>query len=268
MKRRKRRLWIALLLIVVLVTAMGVYVMDYYRASDVAMAALEGSDGLRVKSVDGTICVETTGSTDAMVFYPGGKIQAEAYMPLLRRIARRGIDCYLVKMPFNLALFGVGRVADVMRDHPHRRWVLAGHSLGGVMASQWAAAHPGELVGLALLAAYPSQKLPDDLRVILLYGSEYGVLNRRDLEKGLELLPPNALVEQLPGGNHAYFGSYGEQKGDGTATISPEAQWDWTAEQIGRLVNSDLSRAIARLKGDRSPFNTSSSDLPEIALKD
>ena len=29
--------------------------------------------------------------------------------------------------------------------------------------------------------------------------------------------------------------------------------------------NSGLSRAIARLKGDRSPFNTSSSDLPEIA---
>ena len=26
-----------------------------------------------------------------------------------------------------------------------------------------------------------------------------------------------------------------------------------------------MSRAIARLKGDRSPFNTSSSDLPEIA---
>ena len=241
MKRRKRRLWIAVLLIVALVTAMVVYVMDYYRASDVAMAALEGSDGLRVKSVDGTICVETTGSTDAVVFYPGGKIQAEAYMPLLRRIARRGIDCYLVKMPFNLALFGVGRVADVMRAHPHRRWVLAGHSLGGVMASQWAAAHPGELDGLALLAAYPSQKLPDDLRVILLYGSEDRVSNRRDLEKGFELLPPNALVEQLPGGNHAYFGSYGEQRGDGKATITPEAQWDWTAEQIGRLMNSDLS---------------------------
>ena len=28
---------------------------------------------------------------------------------------------------------------------------------------------------------------------------------------------------------------------------------------------SDMSRAIARLKGDRSPFNTSPSDLPEIA---
>ena len=236
MKRSKRRLWIALLLILALVAGMVVYVMDYYRASDVAMATLEGSDGLRVKSVDGTICVEMTGSTDAMVFYPGGKIQAEAYVPLLSRIARRGIDCYLVKMPFNLALFGVRRVADVMRAHPHGRWILAGHSLGGVMASRWAAEHPGELDGLALLAAYPTQKLPDDLKVLVLYGSEDGVLNRQNLEKGLELLPPNAVVEQLPGGNHAYFGSYGKQRGDGTAAISPEAQWDWTADWIGRLI--------------------------------
>ena len=30
-------------------------------------------------------------------------------------------------------------------------------------------------------------------------------------------------------------------------------------------MNSGLSRATARLKGDRSPFNTSPSDLPEIA---
>ena len=43
MKRKKRRLWIAVLLIVVLVAGMAVYVMDYYRANDVAMASLEGN---------------------------------------------------------------------------------------------------------------------------------------------------------------------------------------------------------------------------------
>ena len=242
MKRRKRRLWIALLVIVALVAGMVVYVMDYYRASDVAMAALEGTDGLRVKSVDGTICVETTGSTDAMVFYPGGKIQAEAYVPLLRRIARRGIDCYLVKMPFNLAVFGVNRVEGVMAAHPHDRWLLAGHSLGGAMAALWAAEHPGRLHGLALLAAYPTKPLPEDLLVLVLYGSEDGVLNRNKLEKSSPLLPPNAVVRQLPGGNHAYFGSYGEQKGDSVATITPEAQWELTAEWISRMFNGDLPR--------------------------
>ncbi len=28
----------------------------------------------------------------------------------------------------------------------------------------------------------------------------------------------------IPGGNHAYFGKYGEQSGDGTATITREEQ--------------------------------------------
>jgi hypothetical protein len=29
----------------------------------------------------------------------------------------------------------------------------------------------------------------------------------------------------MEGGNHAQFGDYGLQPGDGTASISPEAQW-------------------------------------------
>ena len=237
-----KRVWrLALIALFVVAVGFGIYVSDYYRATDAAMACLEGDGSLRVKLVDGTFCVETPGSTDALVFYPGGKVQAEAYLPLLKRIAGKGIDGYLVKMPFNLAVFGVNRVSDVMAAHPHRRWVLAGHSLGGAMAAQWAAEHPGQLDGLVLLAAYPTKKLPEDMPVLLLYGSEDGVLNRKDLEKSLDLLPPNAKVEQLPGGNHAYFGSYGAQRGDGTATIAPEDQWDWTAERIGRMVNSDLA---------------------------
>ena len=131
-------------------------------------------------------------------------------------------------MPFNLAVFGAGRVAEVMEAHPHRRWYLAGHSLGGTIAAQWATDHPGRLNGLVLLAAYPVKKLPDDLPVLLLYGSEDGVLNRTRLEKAMALLPAGATVEQLPGGNHANFGSYGAQRGDGSAAITPEAQWDWT----------------------------------------
>jgi len=248
MKRGRRLLWIALATVAVLALAFGVYVSSFYRATGSAMACLDSEDGLRVKRVEGAFCIETPGATDALVFYPGGKVQAEAYLPLIKRLAGDGLDCYLVKMPFNLAVFGVNRIEGVMSAHPHARWFLAGHSLGGVMAAQWAADHPGRLDGLALLAAYPAKKLPEDLPVLLLYGSEDGVLNRRNLEKALDLLPPNATVEQLHGGNHAYFGSYGGQKGDGKATITPEEQWDWTAERIGRMRNSDLSR------GDKSEF--------------
>jgi hypothetical protein len=239
MKRVLRTVLIALLATSV---AFGIYVSVYYRATDAALSCLDDGDGARVKLVGNTYCIEAAGAADALVLYPGAKIQAEAYMPLLRRIAADGIDCYLVKMPFNLAVFGVNRVEGVMAAHPHDRWLLAGHSLGGAMAALWAAEHPGRLDGLALLAAYPTKPLPEDLQVLVLYGSEDGVLNRNKLEKSSPLLPPNAVVRQLPGGNHAYFGSYGEQKGDGVATISPEAQWELTAEWIFRMFNGDLPR--------------------------
>jgi pimeloyl-ACP methyl ester carboxylesterase len=111
------------------------------------------------------------------------------------------------------------------------------------MAARWAAAHPGRLDGLVLLAAYPDRPLPEDLPVLVLYGSEDGVLNRSNLEKSASLLPPDAVVRQLPGGNHANFGSYGAQRGDGIATVTPEAQWAWTAEWIGRMVNGDLPQS-------------------------
>jgi len=242
MKHRKRVLWAILLSAAVLALAFGVYVSDCYRATDAALACLDEAGGPKVRSVDQTLCVETPGATTALAFYPGGKVQAEAYMPLLRRIARDGTDCYLVKMPFNLAVFGVNRVEGVMAAHPHDRWLLAGHSLGGAMAARWAAAHPGRLDGLVLLAAYPDRPLPEDLPVLVLYGSEDGVLNRSNLKKTASLLPHDAVVRQLPGGNHAYFGSYGEQRGDGIAAITPEAQWEWTAEWIERMVSGDLPR--------------------------
>lgn len=240
MKHRKRLLLIILLSVALLALGFALYVSEYYRATDAALACLDEEGGLRVRSVDQTLCIETPDATTALAFYPGGKVQAEAYMPLMRRIALDGTDCYLVKMPFNLAVFGVNRVEGVMAAHPHDRWLLAGHSLGGAMAAHWAAAHPGQLDGLVLLAAYPDRALPEDLPVLVLYGSEDGVLNRSNLEKSASMLPQDAVVRQLPGGNHANFGSYGEQRGDGTATITPEAQWEWTAEWIKRMANGDL----------------------------
>ena len=239
-RHRRRLLTIALLTIAVLALAFGVYVSDFYRATDAALSCLDGSDGLRVKSVDDTLCIEAERSETGLIFYPGGKVQAEAYLPLMKRIARDGVDCYLVKMPFNLALFGVNRASGVMAAHPHGRWILAGHSLGGVMASAWVSDHPDRLKGLVLLAAYPIKQLPENLKVLLLYGSEDGVLNRDRMEKSASLLSPDAVVARLPGGNHAYFGSYGEQRGDGTASITPEAQWDWTAERIREMAGEPV----------------------------
>jgi len=51
----------------------------------------------------------------ASIFYPGGKVEHTAYVPLLRACAERGILCVLVQMPCNLAVLNVNG-ADGIRE--------------------------------------------------------------------------------------------------------------------------------------------------------
>ena len=118
-----------------------------------------------------------------------------------------------------------------MDTYDYDSWYLGGHSLGGAMIASFAAKHTDQIDGLLLLASYTTKDLSDtDLSVVTVYGSEDGVLNRKNLEKGEKLLPENHVTKCIEGGNHAQFGSYGAQKDDGTAAISAEAQIDETVD--------------------------------------
>ena len=86
-----------------------------------------------------------------------------------------------------------------------------------------------------LLAAYPSRPLEASLPVLSILGSEDGVVNRERLSAGEQFAPGGVQTHVIPGGNHAQFGSYGPQKGDGTALISPAEQWAETAALIGEV---------------------------------
>ena len=140
-------------------------------------------------------------------------------------LAQRGIDCFLVEMPFNLAFLDMNAassILDVPADGSYERWFLAGHSLGGAMAANYAADHPKQLSGLVLLAAYPTKSLQTaGFPVLSIYGSNDGVVNRSRIEEGRSLMPPIYEELVIEGGNHAQFGSYGAQDGDGEALISP-----------------------------------------------
>lgn len=87
-----------------------------------------------------------------------------------------------------------------------------------------------------LLAAYPARSLKSDtLSVVSIYGSEDGVLNMEKLSKGAGFMPPDNTQLCIEGGNHAFFGNYGAQKGDGEATISREEQQEQTVAAILRM---------------------------------
>lgn len=232
---------IPLLVVAALAVAFFVYTGVYYRAEDTARAALESGGGVSVRRMDYGWLFDGPSEEDALIFYPGAKIEEIAYAPLLRRIAGQGMDACLVEMPFRLAIFGQGRADGVMAQHDYARWYIGGHSLGGAMAADYAAKRADRLDGVVLLAAYPTKPLDDGLLLVSIYGSEDGVLNREALSRGEQYAPARYEQYVIEGGNHANFGNYGPQRGDGEASLSAEEQQRQTAELILRSANAGES---------------------------
>ena len=234
--KKKRVLLIVGLILLALSAVCGAYFGVYAHAAPEAAALLRGGGGVQVKTVDAGWLLDGPGTENALIFYPGGKVEATAYLPLLTALARDGVDCFLVRMPLHLAVFDRNAAAAIQDAYAYDRWYVGGHSLGGACAALYAAEHGDRLSGLVLLAAYATRPLDEDLAVLELHGSEDGVLNRKKLEEGKRYLPASAVSEELPGGNHAQFGDYGPQKGDGAADVSRAEQTAWAADRIEKLI--------------------------------
>ena len=234
-RKPNRKQWVLLVPVsvaVILSAAFLIYTGQYYRAGTVAHSMLESDETVSVTQTDYGWLFDGPSETDALIFYPGAKVETCAYAPLLHGLAEKGMDVCLVKMPFRLAFFGINKANRVMEQHDYKNWYIGGHSLGGAMAAYYAAGHAPQLAGVILLAAYPTKTLADNLWVITIYGSEDRVLNRKKMAEGVKYMPENHVEYVIQGGNHAQFGDYGEQKGDGKAVISAQEQQHQAEELI------------------------------------
>lgn len=214
--------------------AWSLYANDYYRAEAVAKKALWGNTIVEVKETEDyyvfqrqvTISDAGPAHGQGIIFYPGGKVEETAYAPLLLKLAEQGYEVYLVKMPAKLAIFGMNAAEDIMEEADHiRGWTMMGHSLGGAMAASFSAAHDEEVDQLVLLAAYSTEDLTEkEIDVFSFYGTEDKVLNMEKYEEYYGNLPDDVIEEVIEGANHANYGHYGVQDGDGKATITREEQ--------------------------------------------
>ncbi len=235
----------------VLAGVIVVYFGTYYHADSRALDALRGVNGVSVSEMtqeddgaDGWF-FDGPGTDSALVFYPGAKVEAAAYAPLMETLSLNGIDCYLCEMPLNFALLGKDS-AEAIRPaiiNNYEKWYIGGHSLGGVAAAMAAddAEEAGDAAawdGLVLLASYPTEELRTP--VLSIYGTEDKVLNtdKYNKTKADGLWPADFTEVVIKGGNHAQFGNYGEQKGDGSPAITAAVQQKETADAISEWAGS------------------------------
>lgn len=227
-KKRRIAAGAVLLTAVILAAAFFGYVSDYYPAEDTALEVLAQGTGIEARE-NLTILSPTYPTDTAIIFYPGAKVEAEAYLPLLDQIRQTGVTCILVDMPFRMAIFDPNAAEEVMPQFPEiEHWYIAGHSMGGAMASSFASKHPQEIDGLILLGAYIYGDYPDENTLTV-----YGSLNQ-SVEDQINYTEN---IVEIEGGNHAQFGNYGPQKGDAPADISAVEQQEQTVAAIEDFIS-------------------------------
>lgn len=232
-RTRRSLLWGLVIVLAVILLAGGVaayWVLTPLGPSDEALVALEGSETVEVVETDygWDFAPEDLETRTGVVLYPGGRVDPRSYAPLALDIAEAGHLVAIARMPLNLAVLAPNAASQVLEEHPEVvAWLASGHSLGGTMASRWLLGHPEDARGLVLMAGYPAGD--DDLsaldvRAVTLVGDQDGLVDVAEIMDSIPRLPEGAEPVVIGGGNHAQFGSYGEQPGDGEASISEEEQ--------------------------------------------
>ena len=237
-KKKKLRLWLNILIPVAFVlvgtaSSFLIYLNIYYHATDEVNPYLQSSALVEVCEDSRYYLFDNVENKDkAIVFYGGAKVEEKSYAPMLSKLAEHGVDVYLVKMPFRLALFDLSASDSILSSNPYSAAYLMGHSLGGTSASICLSKTAQHYEGIIFLASYPNQELDDKYKALSIYGSEDAVLNRKQYEERSSYFPEGYQTQIIEGGNHANFAYYGNQSGDNAATITREQQIDLTVSYV------------------------------------
>lgn len=233
----RTKIMTAVLIVLLIVEVSLWYLAGYYHAGREAHGYMMSGRDVTVRKTADAYFFDGPGDSSALVFYPGALVEEKAYAPLMYKISEGGTDCFLIRVPFHMAMLGRNKAGGIMDEYDYDSWYLGGHSLGGATAASWYSENPDAADGIILLAAYPSEELPKQAGLLSIYGSEDGCLDRDLYNKNKQYWPADSTEMVIDGGNHAGFADYGPQKGDGKASISPEEQQERTADAVTAFVN-------------------------------
>jgi predicted alpha/beta-hydrolase family hydrolase len=223
---------VPLLVLAFLMVVFLAYVRPFV-ATPTATAALRPEDGVRIAERPSwyeliPVREDPSGGnikpTIGLMFMPGARIDSHAYAHVLRPLAEAGYLVVVLKEPFGVSLLDADHGKKVLEVHPEiTTWAVGGHSLGGVTATSLAD-QDERVKGLVLFASYPADNVVrTDLKAASISGTADGLTTPDDIEASKGKLPPETSYVVINGAVHSSFGDYGDQPGDGTATIDRSA---------------------------------------------
>ncbi len=204
-------------------------------ATDTALQALASDSSVTVVDTPTQVALIPSADVGAtgFLFQPGAKVDARAYVSALRPLALAGHVVVIAKQPLGIAFLATNAIDSARSEFPNvTKWVVGGHSLGGTVAALQAtgaqvqssdsgSASVAPIVGLVLFASYPAADMSNsNMPVLSLSGEKDGLSTPGAIAASRPNLPSSTTFIEIPGANHASFGDYGMQFGDGVATAS------------------------------------------------
>ncbi|MEJ7813054.1 MAG: alpha/beta family hydrolase [Gemmatimonadaceae bacterium] len=227
-----------------------------YRANGEAHRAVESSPSLSISHEAGYWSFTPLGTTKrsdvGLLFFAGSLVDPVAYAPIARAAASAGFPALVVELPRRGAFGGaddpalLDRARSLMRrSGGPSRWVVAGHSRGGAVASQLASEPSPGLVALVLIGtSHPRDFSLAHLTIPVtkISGSRDGLARPDRIAANRSLLPATTRWVEIAGGNHSQFGWYGFQPGDRRATIPAAEQRAVMLRAIGDALHAVRGR--------------------------
>lgn len=241
MKIRTKVILLIIPVILILIIIAGAIFLRSYPAGKEKLELAYRQENVAIKSIDTGFQIDNTenDSNEALIFYPGGLVEPEAYLFNLSEISKElQLDIFLAKFPLNLGVLDIDIANRIREANPKvAKWYIAGHSLGGSMACRNVLNNMDTYEALFLMSAYCDLSAKEFKgKVVSIVGTNDNVINKEALSSAKNNLPVNNISIEIKGMTHAQFGSYGEQRGDGVSEISDEEVVERFVEIIGEEI--------------------------------
>ncbi len=241
---RSRYIWLAVIVLLILAAVLfKIYMGNSFQPQN--QGAEMDVSSLNIETTDNMIVVRNPqrGSTPiktGIVFYQNTRVEAEAYLPLMEKLALLGYDCFLPISFGNQSYLNVDGADAVIRKYEAiKRWIVVGHGASCRTAASFTADNPQKVQGIIYLGGYSKSNLSDlPIYGLSLIGSQDSVINRAGFENAKTNDPKDMEYQTIEGGNNSLFADITLVRNDSKANLSFDEQTDFAVEFIHNFLQN------------------------------